>query len=166
MFAEIHKCRVPFLPERHLVVGVLSGLESTDKTSEINTGLATLSTPVYERWLSQTPLRRDVFGDLHCAYNADEVMGWLPITATQPAEVMAQEVYTRLLRITDALGFPQFVRIWHYIPNLNGDENGESRYQAFCRGRRRILKGQLERGYCSATVIGTQAPTGGARNHR
>ena len=154
LFADVRSTRATF-PEHHLFVRVVSGLDVGDDGREICTGLKSFPTPLCEHWLSPQPLQRGRADDLRYAYNDQVMFGWFPVCAGTEAEYAAETAYAQMLGVADAAGFPYFARIWHYLPDLNGEEHGVSRYRAFCRGRRRVLAGQLERGLCAATVIGT-----------
>jgi chorismate lyase/3-hydroxybenzoate synthase len=48
-----------------------------------------------------------------------------------------------LFAVARAQGYPHFLRIWNYVPNLNQECGGLERYLAFCAGRRQVLDAVL-----------------------
>lgn len=156
LFAEIGSERI-VSPEHHLFVRVVSGVDSAAGNREICTGLTSFPSPLCEHWFSVEPLRHGGEDHWEYAYNAHVLVGWTPINTKDKAETMAEKAYRQMSEIADKTGFPYFIRIWHYLPDLNREENGVSRYRAFCKGRRRALSQQVSRGLCAATVIGSQS---------
>jgi chorismate lyase/3-hydroxybenzoate synthase len=50
-------------------------------------------------------------------------------------EAASRHVYETFLPVAGEMGFPHYLRIWNYIPDINGEENGIERYKSFCVGR-------------------------------
>jgi chorismate lyase/3-hydroxybenzoate synthase len=60
--------------------------------------------------------------------------------ALQPLTAVA---YRRLFAAARALGYPHFLRIWNYFPQINRECEGLERYRAFCAGRHQALVAEL-----------------------
>ena len=60
--------------------------------------------------------------------------------ALQPLTAIA---YRRLFAVARAQGYPHFLRIWNYLPDINQECGGLERYRAFCAGRRQVLDAAL-----------------------
>lgn len=74
-----------------------------------------------------------------------------------PAPVVRQ-AYLDLCAQASALGQPQLLRIWQFIPGINQGEHDQERYRRFCVGRALALAelGLSEQRMCAATAIGCQ----------
>ena len=143
----------------HLFVRVAGDGKADDAACEVCTGLRALSGAADEYWISPAPVRRGVSGAWRTACNDDVLFAWSPAGAAG-AEDFAHDAYARMLALMDESGVGHLVRAWHYIPRLNAREGDDTRYAAFCRGRRRALGDDTRRGFCATTVVGTHSETG------
>jgi chorismate lyase/3-hydroxybenzoate synthase len=50
-------------------------------------------------------------------------------------DVLAFDVYRRLLRGVTRAGYPHLLRVWHYVPRIHDRAAGIDRYMLFCKGR-------------------------------
>lgn len=50
-------------------------------------------------------------------------------------EMLAREAYQRIFGFIDHFGYRHLLRVWHYFPQINDDENGLERYRGFNVGR-------------------------------
>jgi len=50
-------------------------------------------------------------------------------------EMLALQAYTRIFEFIDHHGYRNLLRVWHYFPQINDDENGLERYRSFNVGR-------------------------------
>ena len=126
----------------------------------VQTGLRPLGGVVTEDWLSATPVVSGRRGAFRYAYNQEVCFGWLCVSAADPVEMATYATYMTAFRVFAELGFPHWLRAWHYLPDIHALEAGVSRYQSFCRGRVAAFQEVGNQSYCAATVIGTQAAFG------
>jgi chorismate lyase/3-hydroxybenzoate synthase len=101
--------------------------------------------PVAEFWISPWPVRIGVSHGAGYAENGrilflqirlDEYAG----DALQPLTAVA---YRRLFAAARARGYPHFLRIWNYFPNINQECSSLERYRSFCAGRHQALMAEL-----------------------
>lgn len=50
-------------------------------------------------------------------------------------EMLAEQAYMRIFGFIDHFGYRNLLRVWHYFPQINDDENGMERYRCFNVGR-------------------------------
>lgn len=50
-------------------------------------------------------------------------------------EMLAEQAYMRIFGFIDHFGYRHLLRVWHYFPQINDDENGLERYRGFNVGR-------------------------------
>ncbi|GAB5605326.1 chorismate transformation enzyme, FkbO/Hyg5 family [Sideroxyarcus sp. TK5] len=50
-------------------------------------------------------------------------------------EMLAEQAYMRIFGFIDHFGYRNLLRVWHYFPQINDDENGQERYRCFNVGR-------------------------------
>jgi chorismate lyase/3-hydroxybenzoate synthase len=50
-------------------------------------------------------------------------------------ETLAARAYMRIFGFIDHFGYRNLLRVWHYFPHINDDENGLERYRGFNVGR-------------------------------
>jgi chorismate lyase/3-hydroxybenzoate synthase len=50
-------------------------------------------------------------------------------------EMLAAQAYMRIFGFIDHFGYGNLLRVWHYFPHINDDENGLERYRGFNVGR-------------------------------
>jgi chorismate lyase / 3-hydroxybenzoate synthase len=55
--------------------------------------------------------------------------------AGETLEMLASQAYTRIFEFIDHYGYRNMLRVWHYFPQINDDENGLERYRGFNVGR-------------------------------
>jgi chorismate lyase/3-hydroxybenzoate synthase len=56
-------------------------------------------------------------------------------TEGKTLQMLAEQAYTRIFEFIDLHGYPNLLRVWHYFPQINDDENGLERYRGFNVGR-------------------------------
>ena len=52
----------------------------------------------------------------------------------------ATHAYREMCQTLDAHGYPHLLRVWNYLPDINGDSNGTERYREFNTARRQTLR--------------------------
>ncbi|MFH0935143.1 MAG: hypothetical protein V1879_08050, partial [Pseudomonadota bacterium] len=55
--------------------------------------------------------------------------------AGETLEHLALQAYTRIFEFIDHFDYRHLLRVWHYFPQINDDENGLERYRGFNVGR-------------------------------
>ncbi len=72
-------------------------------------------------------------------------------------EPLAHALYRNLIERVRAAGFPEFLRIWNFLPGINDGAGDRERYRRFCIGRGRALAeaGLDDAAMCAATAIGS-----------
>jgi chorismate lyase/3-hydroxybenzoate synthase len=79
---------------------------------------------------------------------------------TQGLEAAAYSAYSRILRFTQELNYPNLLRIWNHFPAVNLEQDGLERYQWFCIGRHQAFLESLadfSRLLPAATTVGTSS---------
>jgi len=79
-----------------------------------------------------------------------------------PLAKRSLDLYSGLVRLLQARGYPHLLRVWNTIENLNTDFRGLERYRHFCAGRHDALaafRPDLTERYPAASALGT--PQGG-----
>ncbi|MDO8990223.1 MAG: hypothetical protein Q7U91_11400 [Sideroxyarcus sp.] len=59
----------------------------------------------------------------------------LPQRAGETLESLASQAYMRIFEFIDHFDYCNLLRVWHYFPQINDDENGLERYRGFNIGR-------------------------------
>jgi chorismate lyase / 3-hydroxybenzoate synthase len=65
---------------------------------------------------------------LFCSVKLDQGAG-------QSLQALTEQAYTRIFKFVDYHNYPKLLRVWHYLPQINDDENGLERYRGFNVGR-------------------------------
>ncbi|RMG50043.1 MAG: hypothetical protein D6717_14190 [Gammaproteobacteria bacterium] len=95
-----------------------------------------------EVWLAEQPmhpLRREQ--GLCCEANEQLLHGclWYDEARHGGIEQATRAAYGAIRDALSGTGFGHLLRIWHFFPRINEEENGLERYRAFCRGRHDAL---------------------------
>jgi chorismate lyase / 3-hydroxybenzoate synthase len=100
------------------------------------------ASPLIEAWTSETPVESGIHGLVSYSHNEQVLLGHISTDERDfpDVETATQETYKRFLPSAQALGFPHFLRIWNYIPDINGEVEGVERYKRFCVGRHAELE--------------------------
>ncbi|MEE4297702.1 MAG: pteridine-dependent deoxygenase like protein [Wenzhouxiangella sp.] len=110
-----------------------------------------------EQWLTGAPVRFGNGDQWHWSRNSDLLAVALSAPdAGDPAEPTAR-FYRELIGTIRSAGYPHLLRIWNYLPNINGGNGDSERYRRFCVGRGQALAeaGLEDARMCAATAIGT-----------
>ena len=110
-----------------------------------------------EQWLAASPVRFGHGAGWHWSRSEELLM--VALTAADqgdPAEATAR-FYRELIGTVRSAGYPHLLRIWNYLPDINGGNGDNERYRRFCIGRGRALSeaGLQDQRMCAATAIGT-----------
>ena len=100
------------------------------------------ASPVAEVWESETPVETGTLGKVAFSMNDHVLVGHMTMDGRdfRSFETATHEAYQTFLPLAAELGFPHYLRLWNYIPDINGpdvDDAGRDmeRYKAFCAGR-------------------------------
>jgi chorismate lyase/3-hydroxybenzoate synthase len=93
--------------------------------------------PLLEVWRSETPVESGVRGQISYSRNDDVLLGHIAVDEREFADLeeATRVSYEAFPPFAGDMGFPHYLRIWNYIPDINGEENGMERYKSFCIGR-------------------------------
>ncbi len=120
-----------------------SGDEGDTDPRRITVGLPQLGpAPLVEVWRSATPVVSGVCGQVSYSKNDQVLLGHLSVDERNfpGLEEATRQAYKSILQFAREMGFPHYLRIWNYIPDINGEENGVERYKLFCVGRHAVLE--------------------------
>ena len=129
---------------------VLALIEFGDSADEggtdprrITVGLPQLGpSPLVEVWRSATPVVSGVRSQISYSGNGQVLLGHILVDERDfpGLEDATRQAYESILPFAPEMGFPHFLRIWNYIPDINGEEDGVERYKRFCVGRHASLE--------------------------
>jgi len=91
----------------------------------------------FEVWASAAPVQIETSGRIRSARNAQILFGCVEIPEEPGVdyEALIYDEYSRIFDHLDELGYPNLVRIWHYLPDIHLDERALERYKRFSLGR-------------------------------
>jgi chorismate lyase/3-hydroxybenzoate synthase len=126
----------------------------------ITVGLPQLGpSPLLEVWRSETPVESGARGQVSYSRNDQALLGHIAVDERDFADLgeASRHAYETFLPLAGEMGFPHYLRIWNYIPDINGEENGVERYKTFCTSRHFALENFTlpEQQLPAATGIGT-----------
>jgi chorismate lyase / 3-hydroxybenzoate synthase len=149
--------------EEHLLAAIYytpDGISSAAMPDHITVPLQPLGNSLIEVWRSRTSLERDHAEDIFFSRNEDVLFGHLCMAERDYGSLDAAifEAYKRIYAFVRRQAFPHLLRIWNFLPDINGERDGMERYQAFCQGRHRALERFTAQSVQlpAASAIGTQ----------
>jgi chorismate lyase/3-hydroxybenzoate synthase len=91
----------------------------------------------FEVWASDAPVTRCEHKGLCGASDGKVLFGSLSLEqrAGDTLETLAEQAYMRIFEFIDHFDYRSLLRVWHYFPQINDDENGLERYRGFNVGR-------------------------------
>jgi len=115
-----------------------------------------------EVWLSPRPVSYGEHQGIRYAFNGDILFGsfYLPEQEPDSVETRTYQAYCRLLDLVRLSGYTHLVRMWNYLPRINGEYMGLENYQRFCLGRHQAFAEAdyvFDRDLPAASAIGTGA---------
>lgn len=134
------------LDDRHLLALIEFGAvgdQSESDSRRITVGLPQLGpSSLVELWTSETPVVSGTLGRVSYSKNDHVMLGHISVDERDfhGMEEASREAYKDFLPSAHEMGFPHYLRIWNYIPDINSEENGVERYKRFCVGRRAGLE--------------------------
>lgn len=94
-----------------------------------------------ELWTSAVPIGQAQDGDIDYRYNGDVLFGSFKLDEGQYEGLAAatSAIYRRLYDFIANSAYPNLLRVWNYLADINGVSDGLERYQQFCQGRHQAL---------------------------
>lgn len=91
----------------------------------------------FEIWSSSDPVTHCSHGNISGAEDGRVLFGSLQLEQApgDTLETLAERAYTGIFDFTERQGYPNFLRVWHYFPQINDPEHGLERYRCFNVGR-------------------------------
>ncbi len=117
------------------------------------------SGPVFEVWTSALPVQTKIHGSIRGAHNSQVLFGCVEIPQDDRTDydVLIYTAYCEIFDHLDALGYPNLIRIWHYLPDIHFDEHSLERYRRFSLGRHEAFiarKRTIVRDVPAASAVG------------
>lgn len=88
-----------------------------------------------EIWRSGSPVSRGSSGPVDWSENGTVLFGSLATRLRGSLSTETEAHFDALLAAVEERGFPHLLRVWNYLPGINGEENGTERYRLFNCGR-------------------------------
>lgn len=119
----------------------------------------TLTGAPEERWLAPGPVQHARVGRFQVARSKHYLFACaeVPIELREMRSQTAQ-VYRELMALVRGSRYPQLLRFWNYVPQINRGEGDEELYRQFCWGRAEALSLE-DSALPAATAIGCKDPT-------
>jgi len=133
------------------VLGVAAFDAATPRAASAEIPMVSVPTPVlganarrYEVWQSPHPVQSGARGRIQYRLGAGVVFGRLSIAESElganPGEVSplrraTELAYREIFAVVDALAMPHLVRVWNFLPDINGQSHGSERYWQFNSAR-------------------------------
>lgn len=91
----------------------------------------------FEVWASEAPVVVCEHQGMCGTGDGEVLFGSLTLEqrAGDTLEQLAEQAYMRIFGFIDHFGYGNLLRVWHYFPYINDDENGLERYRGFNVGR-------------------------------
>lgn len=148
---------------KNVLACVRYGAEAGDDPREIGLALeAVEGAGGAELWLSDRPADVDRDGGFAFAHNGEYLFGHLYVLEVELEAVAAAtfKAYARLTAFLDRRGYPNLLRCWNFLSDINRGGHDQERYKQFCLGRYQALAGNagFEHQLPAATAIGMRTP--------
>lgn len=116
-----------------------------------------------EIWTSSTPVTTGQRDGLCYAANGQALFGVCEVSEADGTSLdsLTYDVYRSILRFVDEEGYPDLLRVWNYLSDINEEQDGLERYRRFCLGRYNAfaeLTPDFEGTLPAGAAIGTHKP--------
>lgn len=113
--------------------------------------------PLFELWHCDGPVTRTVQDGFALSRGDGLLFGSISVPAGPDIEAASRSLYRRLLALVAEAGCPHLLRIYNYIPDITGMQQGEERYRRFNAGRRAVFEASGLHGASApaASALGT-----------
>lgn len=95
---------------------------------------------IAEVWTSATPVERGCRGDVVYSRNDDVLFGALAVERDD-VEQAARNAYGEIVTTIRAAGYPNLLRVWNHVRDVNRGDGDLEQYRRFCAGRHEALVG-------------------------
>jgi len=95
------------------------------------------------------------------SYNRDAMFGSIVLNEGDYEDIhmVAKCGYDAVVRVSKKMGFPNLVRVWNFLPEINQEIAEMERYRSFCTGRYEALYSlQGANDFPAASAIGSHKP--------
>ncbi len=96
--------------------------------------------PGVEIWESSGAVERGRSGAVAWAEDGVRLAGAVRLRLGGSLEQETREHFGELLDLLAARGYPHLLRVWNYLPGINGEQAGTERYRLFNAGRARAFE--------------------------
>jgi chorismate lyase/3-hydroxybenzoate synthase len=130
--------------------------------AQVDTPVLPGDTPLYEIWSSGEPADSGQQGRVRFRRTQEMLFGCIAIAeqdfaaqeghrtpATSALYRATAQAYREICATLEVQGYPHLLRIWNYLPDINGDSHGTERYRQFNTARRYALRA------CGRAVAGS-----------
>lgn len=149
--------------DEHLLAAIHYGTEpptASTLSAHIAVPLRPLGRAFIEVWRSHESLTRGERENITFSRNEHILLGHMTVAEEDYGDLDAATfaAYRRLYSFARKQGFAHPLRVWNFLPDINGRETRLERYQAFCQGRHRALqtRATTSQQLPAASAIGTQ----------
>ncbi len=131
-----------FIKSRCLLAAVHYG-EGDEQPLSVPCPLVFVPTPqlneesLVEVWISSVPVTTGQRDGVRYAVNGQVLFGVceVPEPAGTLLDSLTYDLYKRMIQFVNQEGYPDLLRVWNYLSDINEEQNGLERYRRFCQGR-------------------------------
>lgn len=143
----LNACRTGTPPLGGLAYGSTPSLRpATDGPATAHIAARALSDqgPMVDAWVSGSgaPQHRGHCGSVAWRHDGQWLFGTLELDEFSSGEdlaALAEHAYRDVFATLDQTGFHHPLRLWNYLPQINGDDHGTERYRRFNAGRQQAF---------------------------
>ena len=96
------------------------------------------------------------------SYNSDAMLGYIVLNEGDYEDIhtVAKYGYDAIVRVMEKMGFPNLIRVWNFLPDINQEIADMERYRSFCTGRYETLISSIQgaNDFPAASAIGSHKP--------
>lgn len=116
-----------------------------------------------EVWTSTTPTITGSRNELRYAANEKVLFGICPLRKREgvPLDAVTYSIYQNIFRLVEEQGYPNLLRVWNYLSDINEEQDDLERYRRFCVGRYNAFaefRTNFERALPAGSGIGIHTP--------
>lgn len=114
-----------------------AGAEAVEDHPRLRSALGWLHGPNLERWQGARRSAMLNRGAFRLAHDGEHLFGvaCLRLSGGEDLASATEALYTDLLASVRELAYPNLIRIWNHVPDINRLDAGLERYRRFCIGR-------------------------------
>jgi len=117
------------------------------------------SGPAVEVWRSPGPVVTRRRGAFACSENGEVMFAAAVRPLGEDLEADTLTLYREMLAMVADAGYPGLIRVWNYVPDINGEQCGVERYKRFSAGRAHGYEERYgipaERNFPASSAVGT-----------